>query len=251
VNSCADFRATAVVAVWLMTTPATANAQISYSGSVTFAASEIDAQRVNATYWLNGIDISLGRFSTGITLPMIAQQVPLVGADGGLTGELSNATGLGDLTLWGAARLTNQQGPVRLVVSGSLKLPTGDADANLGSGKADGSVSVTIAIGRSRHQIVVDLSYWVIGDSVEAPARNVPAVYLGYGALLGADYRWTAIAGVSTARSMVEGLQPPTQLFFGVQRGVDRRAWIGMSAGIGLTETAPKFHVGMTWRVTF
>ena len=229
-----------------------AAAQIGYSGSVTFVRSRAtDGVRSDAVYVFNGVDVPIGPVRASVTVPWIAQQT-LLFTDASTTAAGSQwVRGLGDVFVRAEVPITRRLSPVSAAVSGAVKFPTADADRGLGSGEVDVTFGVTDSATRGRHLVLTDVSYWMLGDSPELEVRSVPALYVGYGVVLGREYRWTATVAVASSVSIVEGYAAPTQLSVGVLRVMRSGAALGMNIGIGLTDTTAAFTVGTSWRLVF
>jgi hypothetical protein len=230
-----------------LTAPAMAQVRTAYSGAVTYVAADDGGS--DAVYVFNTVDVSRGRFRATLGLPFLSQQPLLVAVP---TAPTPWSGGLGDPTVRAEFAVGPRTGAPRLVtVSALLKIPAASVEAGLGSGEFDGAFGVTIAEWRGRHSWLLDVSYWIVGDSPDVPRRNVPAVYVGYGRLLGSANRWSVTAGLSSSAAITSGLAPPTQATFGVFRALGPRAGIGGSIGVGLTGTAARITAGANWRVVF
>ena len=228
-----------------------ASADGGYSGAVSFVRGQsVTSEAASAVYIFNSVDVSRGRLRVTATLPLVSQETIVLVVP--TTQSPSWNGGLGDPTLRADVRVAGGGGrPWSLSVGGAVKFPVADVDDGLGSGEYDGTVGVTLLTGRGRHSFLLDVSYWLVGDMPDAPQRDVPAVYAGYAAILDGGRRWSAILAIASAGSIVEGLDPPTQLSVGILRALGSGAGLGATVGIGLTESASDFSISASWRIGF
>lgn len=234
------------------TLPTSAAAQAAYSGSVTFLRSRADGTtRADAIYIVNGFDAPIGRVRASVTVPMIAQQMPT--ATDAVSAAATNwVTGLGDVYVRADVPLSGVgSGRLATSVNGAVKLPTADAARGLGSGETDVTIGFAVSSMRGRHSVLADVSFWMLGDSQDVEVRNVPAVFVGYGIVLDRAYRWSAVFAAAASASIIDGLPAPAQVSVGVLRVLRSGAGLGVTVGVGLTDSAAAFTVGTNWRIVF
>ena len=131
-----------------------------------------------------------------------------------------------------------------VTTSVSAKAPVTDT-ASAGTGEWD--VGVSLGAGRSIGSwggVTLEASYWRLGDMSALELRDPLQGSVGIFAFLGGG--WAGGATVSASTSVLEGYDPP--VFFGMtlSRTSAQRA-VGVSAGIGLSHTAPQFSAGISW----
>ena len=243
----------AVVVVCLFGPVTTAVAQGGYSGAVSLVRSHGEGIDQNDTvYFLNSIDVTLGRIRATAMLPVLSQKTVWSTAPG-LTPQPSTWSGtVGDpMVRADVAVAGRHQGPWSVSLNSAVKIPVADAETGLGSGEFDSAYGVTFAGSRGRSSYLIDVSYWVLGDPADVEYRDVPALYVGYATILGNGYRWSAMAGLAGSGSVAPGLDPPVQFNVGILRALRSRVAIGATVGIGLTDTAADWTAGVSWRVGF
>lgn len=239
-----------VVALGLVLSAAPASAQFGYTGSTHFVTVETpEGDRTEAAYIFTTLDYEAGPLRTSLTVPLVAQSLewtdPTVGrvATGWQTGMADPTIRL-DARVWAAPSST-----VRL--TGSVKLPVTSTEDGRSTGEVDAAVGVTVTTSRGRHSVMADVTYWMLGDPDAVTYRNVPAIYVGYARVLDRQYRWSGIVSISAAPSAIPTLGAPAQLSAALLRVVGRRAALGVSVDVGLTDQAADLAVGALWRIVF
>lgn len=126
------------------------------------------------------------------------------------------------------------------------KIPLTDT-TDFGSGEWDvgGSISLSRSFGLST-LLSVDVAYWRLGDLPDLELRDplLVSASAAYLALSG----WGGSVGFSGAQSVIAGFDDAYAVHLGVNR-VRPSAVLGVTASIGLSETAPDFALGVNWRV--
>jgi hypothetical protein len=209
-----------------------------------------DAARTDAVYVFTSVDFERGRLRGAATLPVVWQQSSWTDADLGPV-ETGWQSGVADPVLrLDAAVWRRPQRNASVRVSGSVKLPVASVSDGYSSGEVDLALGLSASAFRGRNSLLADVTYWWVGDTPEVSFRNVPAFYAGLGRVLDRGYRWSGIVSVSGAPSPIPGFEPAAQLSLAVLRVFGRGA-LGVSADIGLSDSAAKFAVGTTWRAVF
>jgi hypothetical protein len=133
-----------------------------------------------------------------------------------------------------------------LMLGATAKIPVTDT-ASLGTGAWDvgGSLSLSYVLGGGT-MLSANLGYWAMGDLPELPLRNPILGSVGLAHLFPTG--WGLSSGVYASQSMIEGFADPVSLGAGVMRGTARGS-VGVTVGVGLTETAPDFSIAASWRV--
>jgi hypothetical protein len=139
-----------------------------------------------------------------------------------------------------------ESGRTSVLASVGAKVPLNDT-TNYGTGKWDVGGSISLSHGLSTNVLFgLDLSYWRFGDLPELDLRDglMGSASLAY---LGSS-GWGGSASFLAARSIVEGFADS----YMVSGSLTRLAGIGavsMNLSAGLTEMAPDFTAGLSWRV--
>lgn len=135
----------------------------------------------------------------------------------------------------------------RTVISfgGAAKIPATDTSA-YGTGQWDvgASLSVTRHVA-SRWFFSLDLAYWHLGDLPQLDFADPFMATATASALWG---RWGASFFVTGSTEALRGYDPPLAIGLGLTRSHDATAW-GVSAALGLTQTAPDLSIGVNWRL--
>jgi len=163
---------------------------------------------------------------------------------------LSSVTGyrvtLGDPMINISTVLT-ESGRTSVLASLGAKLPLNDT-TNFGTGEWDVGGSLSLSHGVNTSVLLgVDFSYWRFGDLPELDLRDgimgsASVAYLG-------TTGWGGSASLMGARSIVEGFADS----YIASASLTRLAGIGavsMNLAMGLSEMAPDFTAGLSWRVT-
>jgi len=223
---------------------------------------------------LSGLDYSLGSYGnavkTSITaVPLIAKYSdgPLVlktsiamiqmtgpgnviaGGDGnfatGATGTTKRTvSGLGDLVLAGS--YTVHEGAGWLVdLGGKIKLPTGDKDKGLSTGKTDYSALVDVY--RSVQSVTVNFGagYKWVGDPAGTVFRNIYLLNAGLSSRISDSTR----VGLSLdhAQSVVAGLKPRQELMAYMLRQLEGGWKLQLYGSAGLNKNSPDLGAGMVF----
>lgn len=268
----------------LAAAPATGQ-EIAYTGSVQVANGDyIFTERTTSIYLLNGLEVSAGPVRLSGTLPVISQSTPWVtygsipvpsggaqsgevtrqigkkGGTGGTHGRtvvtlpvpeegLAYQAGIGDPLVRAEVELVSDHGTrpsVRL--SASSKIPVADPDDGFGTGAWDYGAGVSLAKRFGRRSVFADVAYWRFGDLPDLTLNDGVTYGIAYGQVL-ATGRWSVLASLSGGTSILDGMDPPMQVGIGVNRLLQPGRSLSVSAGFGLTETAPDFSVSVGWRL--
>jgi hypothetical protein len=133
-----------------------------------------------------------------------------------------------------------------LTIGVGAKIPIADTAAyGTGSWDVGGSVSLSRSLGWAT-LVSIDVSYWHLGDLPELDLRDAVLGSASVAHLLNGG--WAGSVYVSGARSVVLGLEDVYYVGMSLNRLSGSRA-LGITASLGLTETAPDFTVGINWRI--
>lgn len=230
--------------------------------------------------WTTGLDVSKGRFHGGTQVPFLVQSTPWVsytgagpipsggGQHGAVGGEhqgphhgrrtavvlpdtlSSRTSGLGDPQFRLSMDVINpgEARRLRVRVSGVLKPPLADVDAGLSTGEWDAGLGVSVSRAFIPWFVVVEGTYWWLGDMEALPLKNGVAYSLTIGQTL-YDGEWGILASLTGSTSVIGDIDPPVSLNGGLSFTPGQ--W-GLSAtvGSGLTEGAADWSVGLGANVT-
>ena len=261
-------------------------AQLRYEGGLSVATGTyIFAQRTTGWTVTSGLSWSAGQLTLRATLPLLFQNTTLVtasgagmipgGGGGSMSGMVSDSglrrvghgaggsgmrlpvtassvTGfrgdLGDPLIQASWRVAS--GPWGWVTAAAgVKVPFTDTTA-FGTGKWDvgSSIALTAQLDR-RTMLGISGSYWQLGDLPELDFRNPLAGTVTLSRLLGTS-GWGLSAIGSGATSPLAGYPGAAAAGLSVLHYSETSA-LGVSAQVGLTQTAPDLSVGIQWSLRF
>ena len=257
-----------------LTPPAPLAAQgVAYEGSVSVATgSYIFTTRTTSVTFATGIAYTTGRLTFRAGLPLFVQNTSLLagsgagmmpsgggsggnvggGMGGGMMGGGSGTSmshyraAAGDPSVQVGWRLVDRA-RFGVTVSAAAKIPVTDTTA-YGTGKWDlgGTLSLTqrppglLFLG-------LDVSYWHLGDLPQLDFRDPVLGTATVSRLF--PTKWAGSLFVTGGTTALRGFQPPVSVGAGVTHFGGRGMLWGITASAGLTETAPQFSVGASWRV--
>lgn len=255
---------------------------VTYIGSVQASTGDyIFTDRTTSLYFVNGIELTAGLVRVSGTLPVIGQSTPwvtygpvAVPSGGKLSGEVARevmgrgtgqgrrtitlpvtqegvayATGVGDPLVRADVEFVTDRGSrPSLRINASAKFPLADPDNGFGTGAWDYGGGVSLSKRIRRRSMFVDVAYWNFGDLPDLQLKDAVAYSVGYGQILGTG-RWSMLASVSGWTAIIDGASPQLELGLGLSRLIKPGRSISISAGVGLTETAPDVSIGLGWRV--
>ena len=248
---------------------------VAYEGGVSVATgSYIFTTRTTSVTIATGLAYTAGRLTLRAGLPLFVQNTSLLagsgpgmmpsgggsgenvggGMGGGMMGGGSGSrmahyrAAAGDPSVQVGWRLVDRA-RFSVTVSAAAKIPVTDTTA-YGTRKWDlgGTISLT-------HRppgllfFGLDVSYWHLGDLPQLDFRDPVLASATVSRLFPTSWAGSLFAAGGTAA--LRGFQAPMSVGAGVTHLGGRRALWGVTAAVGLTETAPQFSVGASWRVGF
>lgn len=131
-------------------------------------------------------------------------------------------------------------------VSVTVKAPITDT-TSFGTGAWDvgGDVSVSQQVG-DRTFVGVNAGYWHLGDLPDLDLRDPWIAGATISQIVSPG--WAVSLSGSAARSAID-TYPASVLVSGGVMHVGMRGSVGVTAGVGLSDTSPDFALGVTWRV--
>lgn len=258
-----NWRYLAAVLLVLALSSATLDAQaIHYEGGLSVASGTYTfVERTTSWTISNGLALSAGPFVLRGVVPLFHQDISTLTVSSldapvleEVAGEEQTAAvapapayklALGDPLAHLSVGLLRGVG-TSLTVGVGAKLPIADT-ASYGTGAWDigGSVSLSQGLGWAT-LVSLDVSYWHLGDPAGLDLRDAVMGSASVAQLLGTG--WAGSVYVSGARSIIAGLEDIYYVGASLSRLAGSRA-LGITASLGLTETAPDFTVGINWRI--
>ena len=199
-----------------------------------------------------GLAWSSRRFTARVTLPFFVRDTRLLTVSGEEPPEgVEDAVGTADyegsvsdplVQVYAQVLQARRTG---IGLSASVKVPLVEA-GYFGTGEWDVSVAASVSqfVG-SATMLGLDVSYWRLGDMPDLDLQDTVTGTLTLGQAFGRA--WTASLSLSGGRSAVAGYDDPWWAGLLVGRSFSRGIW-GLTASIGLTDSAPDFTVGLVWR---
>jgi hypothetical protein len=136
--------------------------------------------------------------------------------------------------------------PVSLTIGAGIKLPLTDT-TGFGTGEWDygGSLSLSYRLGYTS-SLGLNLGYWHLGDLPDLELNDplMGSVTFAYLAPSG----WGGLVSVSGSTSAISEFAAPAYAGATMTR-VAGSGTFGVHASVGLTESAPDFTLGVSWRV--
>lgn len=169
------------------------------------------------------------------------------GMDRGGSGMIGHA-GVGDPILrldvspW-AAPGAPQSGTIYAAV----KAPVASAAEGFGTGRWDEGIGATYSRHAAAFSVLLDGAYWHVGRATTDPFRDVASGSLTLTRPLASAGQHVYASALATT-PFARGWQAPVQLAIGWSRvGADRRV-LAVTAGAGLTATAPALTMSASWQ---
>lgn len=254
-----------------LTLPSVAAQGVAYEGGVSLATgSYIFTTRTTGMTIATGIAYTVGRVTLRAGLPVFVQNTSLLagsgagmmpsgggsGANAGSGGMMGGGGGGTAMAHYRAAagaptvqlgwRVVNRAGTT-VTLSAATKIPATDTTA-YGTGKWDlgGWLSLTHRpSGRTFGGL--DVAYWHLGDLPQLDFRDPILGTATVGRLF--PTAWAGTLFVTGGTAALRGYEPPVSVGAGVTHlGRPSLLW-GFTVAVGLTETAPEFSIGASWRV--
>ena len=128
----------------------------------------------------------------------------------------------------------------------SVKVPLASAADGFGTGKWDAAIGTTLMRRSLGWAVLADVAYWSVGRSSGDPYRDVMTGTITAARStkrLGQQVH----ASLFAATPFVAGAAGPVQLGAGWSRTVASRRTLSVTAGVGVTPTAPAFSLSAGW----
>jgi len=133
-----------------------------------------------------------------------------------------------------------------VTVNAAVKIPATDTTA-YGTGQWDWGATLSLTRRPARNVFLgLDVSYWHLGDLPQLDLRDPVLATATVSRLF---TTWAGSLLVTGGTGVLRGYEPPVSVGVGVTHlGVGGSLW-GVTAAVGLTETAPEVSLGASWRV--
>lgn len=148
-----------------------------------------------------------------------------------------------DATVWGSAVSSRS-----LAFYSSVKLPLASASDGFGTGKSDEAVGATLTHRSTAWAVLGDVAYWHVGQSPADSYRNVMTGTVTVARPL--EWAGQHVYGSLTAATpFTKGTEGPVQVAAGWSRRSASRRTLSVTAGVGVTPTAPALTLsaGSSW----
>lgn len=166
------------------------------------------------------------------------------GSGSGMTGHSGAGDPLlrADATVWESLGASSRVG-----MYSAVKVPLARASGGFGTGRWDEAIGGTLARLQGTFSLLADVSYWHLGRATGDPIRDVTTGTLTVARALGVTGQHLYGSLIATT-PYARRADAPVQLVAGwSHRGADRRTF-AVTAGAGLTPTAPTVSVSATWQ---
>ena len=273
--------AAGLLAVASVSTPAQS---LSYVGGLQYATGDfIFTERTWSAYFSNGLVWSTGRLRASATIPLVMQPagwlqysgagvVVPTGGMGGSAGTPSSSGGGTGSGMHGGTMTPSSGAPFSgigvgdpigridvalsgtdaghpiLNLVGAAKAPLADVGRGFGTGQWDVGAGLSSALTVRGISVFGEALYWKLGNPSGASLRNAVVYAMSVGRVLPRS-RWSVLGTVSGATSLWTGLAAPVQAGMGVGYLLESGSSVFVTAGAGLTRTAPAITTGLGWRV--
>lgn len=258
--------------------------QVAFTGSVQFASGTyFFTERTDSVFAVGGLDVSAGPVLASVSLPFVAQSNPwllpgahLIIPSGGVQqsavgrslrgrgkGSAPDApvvlpapaepmgwtSGVGDpLARVSFSLLRAGSRAPAVSVSGAFKVPVASVESGLGTGEWDYGAGLSVSQVLSRTLIMVDVSYWKLGDLPGLPLGDPLSYSLSIGQLFRGG-RLSVSGSILGSTQILEETAPPRSIGVLVSYLASTRRSVVVGGSVGLTETAPDLSVWIGWRL--
>jgi len=257
-----------------------AQGSISVIGGTQFTAGTYGGDRAVSTANVSvGAMATVGRWRWWATVPFVFQDAATVrtigagmlpvggathtqptGSSGGMMGgaglagmgdggsSMTGHAGAGDpllrvdATVWGSATAAGS-----VALYGVVKAPIASASGGFGTGRWDQAAGASFARHLTGVSVLAEAAYWHIGRAPGDPYRNVVTGAVSVARAIGRVGQHVYGSLLATT-PFVPGAQGPVQFAAGWSSRDASRRTISVTAGIGLTPTAPAITLGAGWQ---
>ena len=168
----------------------------------------------------------------------------------GSSSSMNSSIGLGDIFLTGNYQFhSNYENSFTALINYQIKFPTANTITNIGTGKFDFGVSVTLRKGFDSYLAIADLGYLNIGDPSGITYNNPFTYGVGFGKYFN-DGNSSLLLYYQGYTEIVSGYAAPQQLSLGLNHQLSSKLTLTLIGGVGLTKFSPALlaSAGVTWR---
>lgn len=158
-------------------------------------------------------------------------------------------SGIGDLVLTGTYNAIDNPDGWRVALTGRVKVPTADANKNLGTGETDYAALVGVQRVMGRVSPFLTIGYRWLGDTATMDYRNQPFAVVGI-AYIVSDVIDVDAAFYSSAPA-VEGLSAAADASVGISYSMTRNLRLNAYVLRGFTDGSPDWGGGIRTRWSF
>lgn len=232
------------------------------------------ATSISSLYFSGGLSYRASRWSVAVNLPVMLQNnvlepngsESLENYTNSRSGKQSNPNfgppgsnvpstqvrwGIGDTYVYGEFRiLGNPLGLAALNVTGTLKFPTASAEKNMGTGKWDYSIGLSLQKFAYPFSLFLDGGYLIIGDPIGVTYQDPFIFGAGVGRMFGQG-RYSVLFYYQYYSRILSGYQPPQQLNVAGFARLSTRVVVSANFIVGFSESSPDFGVLTTIEYSF
>jgi hypothetical protein len=158
-------------------------------------------------------------------------------------------TGLGDVVVRaGRSNLYRNANGLTLDAGASIKLPSADANKNLGSGEIDIGGFISLRKQWSSFATTLGAGYLFVGDSADTDYRDVTLASVGVSKKLARGGVFTSL-GIRSA--VIAGADDPRELSVGGYYVIDAQYALSGSAFAGLSDGSADYGINLGWLKRF
>lgn len=247
--------ALSLLAGWALVAPPDAAAQaVGYTGSFYTVRGTYDGAETDGLYVFNAVDVSAGPVRVAFTIPWVQAETAAttVDASGAMTPLAYSSRGIGDPVVRGDLRVwRDRHATFQIGAAGAVKLPVADLTSGLGTGEMDVGAGATAFKAVNRTSLMADVMYWHYGDPAGIDFVDTWSYSIGVGQVIGQARRWSVMGSLSGFTTGLDEAPPPRSLTMTVLALSGRNQSIGMSASVGLNDSASDFSLGVSWRLSW
>jgi len=260
-----------ILSVRLNTSPGHA---ATYTGSVQLTSGEyIFSERTTSLSLYNGVAFSAGPVGMYVSIPITYQSTPWVSRSGsGMIpsggdehSEVGGRTDGGRMTLADTVEydqvalgdpmlhadlevLKERKAMPSVYVTADLKAPLADLDRGFGTGEWDYGAGLSLVKGFGRSLLLIDVTYWVLGDLPDLELHDPVAYSFAVGHTLAAG-KYSVLVSFSGYSRILDEVDPPVQVGIGANYSLDSGTILSGNAALGLTESTPEVSVSLGWQI--
>ncbi|KAF0141808.1 MAG: hypothetical protein FD122_1363 [Stygiobacter sp.] len=163
--------------------------------------------------------------------------------------QSSASTGLGDLYSYLDYKIiSDYETGVDVIMNAQIKLPTANANMNIGTGKLDFGGSVTLRKSLESFVGIVDLGFLNVGDPDSITYKNPFTYGIGIGKFFNYG-EYSMLLYYTGYTIVIEGFDAPRQVSLGVNYRTSEKIILSVISSAGIGNTSPDFTLSGGIRV--